>query len=336
MNKQKKQTKNLNGIKNTSIVFLFTLFSIFSFAQDGLSETQIDSLEKSFTYQYGTISLKNGIGKLVIPKGFKYLDAEQAERVLVELWGNPKSENLSLGLLMPEADGVMTENSYLFNIQYDEIGFVKDDDADDINYDDLMAQMKEETIEENKLRKTEGYESITLLGWATKPYYDKDKKILYWAKELKFGDSEVKTLNYNVRILGRKGVLVLNAIATSNELPLVQKELSKVLSIFKFNDGYKYEEFDSSIDEVAAWTIGGLVAGKVITKVGFLAIIAKFGKFIVLGLLAFFGGFRNKIMAFFTKKKDKNPNSKYNPDATNAAETTDITNTSDTTNETKE
>lgn len=290
-------------IKNVIFISIVSFFYCHSYAQEGFNQAKIDSIENSFHYEHGTINLNNGIGILSIPKGFKYLSAEQAERVLFDIWGNPKNENSTLGLLLPENTGVMTGNSYVFNLQYDEIGYVKDDDADDINYDELLTQMKNESIEENKLRIKEGYESISVIGWASKPYYDKDKKILYWAKEFKFGDSEVNTLNYNVRILGRKGVFVLNAIATMNELPLVQNEISKVLNIFQFNEGYKYDDFDSSIDEVAAWTIGGLVAGKVLAKVGLFAVVAKFGKIIFFAILGLFGTFRKKIFDFFKKKK---------------------------------
>ena len=300
------------GVKNRLIgklmfTFIFSLFCFNSNAQEDLNQIKIDSIENSFNYEYGTIYLDNGVGKLNIPKGFKYLSPEQAERVLVDLWGNPKSDNLTLGLILPEKTGVMTTDSYVFNIQYDEIGYVKDDDADDINYDDLLTQMKEESVEENKLRIKEGYEKVTIIGWAANPYYDKNRKILYWAREIKFGEDEVNTLNYNIRILGRKGVFVLNAIATTKELPLVQSDISKVLDIFQFNDGYKYEEFDSSVDEVAAWTIGGLVAGKVLAKAGLFAVLAKFGKFIFFAILGLFGTFRKKIFNLFKKKNGDEP-----------------------------
>jgi uncharacterized membrane-anchored protein len=303
---------NIINVKNRLIgklmfTFLFSLFCFNSNAQEDLNQIKIDSIENSFNYEYGTIYLDNGVGKLNIPKGFKYLSPEQAERVLVDLWGNPKSDNLTLGLILPEKTGVMTTDSYVFNIQYDEIGYVKDDDADDINYDDLLTQMKEESVEENKLRIKEGYEKVTIIGWAADPYYDKNRKILYWAREIKFGENEVNTLNYNIRILGRKGVFVLNAIATTKELPLVQSDISKVLDIFQFNDGYKYEEFDSSVDEVAAWTIGGLVAGKVLAKVGLFAVLAKFGKFIFFAILGLFGTFRKKIFNLFKKKNGDEP-----------------------------
>nr|WP_315198620.1 DUF2167 domain-containing protein [uncultured Flavobacterium sp.] len=291
-------------MKKTALTIISCLFTFFMYSQDENELKKLDSIEKTFRYEHGSINLKNGIGKINIPKGFKYLNPVQAERVLVELWGNPKGENLTLGLLLPENQGVMSQNGYVFNIQYDEIGHVEDDDADDINYDDLLTEMQKETVEENKERQKAGYEPVSIIGWAAKPFYDEDRKILHWAKEIKFGTSTINTLNYNIRILGRKGVLVLNAIATENDLPLVQKDINKVLDIVQFNDGYKYEDFDSSVDDVAAWTIGGLVAGKVLAKVGFLAVIAKFGKLIILGLLGFFGAFKNKVKGWFSKDKD--------------------------------
>lgn len=291
-------------LKKGMFLIILYCYSILSFAQDN-SAQKIDSIEQTFTYERGSITLKNGIGTITVPKGFKYLNAEQAERVLVDLWGNPKTENITLGLLLPENQGVLSQKGYVFNIQYDEIGYVEDKDADDIDYDELLTQIKEDTKEENIERKKEGYEPITIVGWASTPFYDKEKKILHWAKEIKFGSEAQNTLNYNIRILGRKGVLVLNAIAGTSELPLVQKDINKVIDIVSFNKGYTYEEFDSSIDNVAAWTIGGLVAGKVLTKVGFFAILAKFGKIIVITLIGLFGAFKNKIMNLFSKKENE-------------------------------
>jgi hypothetical protein len=54
---------------------------------------------------------------------------------------------------------------------------------------------------------------VHLIGWGALPYYEKNQHTLHWAKLLRFGDGLSETLNYNVRVLGRKGVLVFNAIA---------------------------------------------------------------------------------------------------------------------------
>ena len=282
-------------MKKVLFSIIASIIALVAFAQDPDVQFQIDSIEKTFTYEHGTITLKNGIGQIVVPDGFKYLNPAQAERVIVDLWGNPGGENITLGLILPENQGVLSERGYVFNIQYDEIGYVKDNDADKIEYDELMTEMKKEAVEANKLREEQGYEPIYMVGWAAKPFYDGNKKILHWAKEIKFGTNEVNTLNYNVRVLGRKGVLVLNAIATMADLPLVKKDVPLVLNIVQFNDGFKYQDFDPKIDEVAAWTIGGLVAGKLLAKVGFFAVLLKFWKLIAIAVFGFLGAFWKKI-----------------------------------------
>jgi uncharacterized membrane-anchored protein len=67
--------------------------------------------------------------------------------------------------------------------------------------------MKEDMESENEERKKEGYPAIQIVGWASKPFYDKNRKILHWAKELKFEGGSENTLNYNIRILGEKEYL---------------------------------------------------------------------------------------------------------------------------------
>jgi uncharacterized membrane-anchored protein len=267
-----------------------------------------DSMLAHFEFQHGTIDLEGGVAAVNVPAGFKFLDKEQSERVIVDLWGNPSADGV-LGMIFPEADDVLADSSYAFVIQYDEMGYVKDDDADDIDYDEMLKQMKEEEVEENRQRVAMGYGPAYIIGWAAKPFYDKERKILHWAKEIQFGDSaESNTLNYNVRILGRKGVLVLNAVADVHELPLVQQHIDDVLGIVQFKDGYKYEQFDSNVDEVAAWTLGGLVAGKVLVKAGLFAgllkVIGPFFKWILIGLAAI-GGWLVKV--FVGRKKNAAP-----------------------------
>ncbi len=266
-------------------LLLFVLLSVTTYAQETAADytRQIDSIERTFRYRYDTVELANGVGKIIVPDGFKYLDAKQAQNVLVELWGNPWYEGMTLGMILPEDRGVMTDSGYVFNIEYNEIGYVKDDDAGDIDYDELLKGMQEETAAANKQRTDAGFEPISVIGWAASPYYDKERKILHWAKEVRFGYNSEHTLNYNIRVLGRKGVLVLNAIGGMSSYGMVKRDLTHVLNIVQFNDGYRYDDFNPSIDEVASWTIGGLVAGKILAKAGFFAFLLKFWKFIAIG-----------------------------------------------------
>jgi uncharacterized membrane-anchored protein len=219
---------------------------------------------------------------------------------LTDLWGNPENKTV-LGALVPDGKGVTNTNSWMFVISYQGDGYVKDDDANDIDYDDLLKTMQEDTKTENEERKKGGYSEVELVGWASKPYYDGDLKVLHLAKELKFGKDKLNTLNYDLRVLGRKGMYNISAVAGMNELAEVKASIPGILKSVEFDKGNKYLDFDADTDTVAAWTIGGLVAGKVLAKVGFFAIIAKFGKIIFLGLVAAFAGFKK----FLFGKKDQ-------------------------------
>lgn len=259
----------------------------------------LDSLEQSLHFQKGEITLKEGLGTLNTPDGFRYLDEKQSEFVIRDFWGNPQGDG-TLGMIVPEYVSLMDINAWAFIITYDEIGYVKDDDAEEIDYDQLMNEMKTEAEAQNAQRMQLGYEPVSIVGWAAKPYYDKEKNVLHWAKEIRFGESEENTLNYNVRILGRKGVLVLNAVASMHELPEVEQNISPVLASFSYTDGNKYADFNPDMDEVAAWTIGGLVAGKVLTKVGFFAILLKNLKLILLA----FAGVGGALWRWFKRKTE--------------------------------
>jgi uncharacterized membrane-anchored protein len=80
------------------------------------------------------------------------------------------------------------------------------------------------------------------------------------------------------------------------------KNKDKIIASVEFNKGNKYSDFDSNTDKIAAYGIGGLIAGKVLAKAGFFAVILKFGKIIFLAVAAFFGKFRKMI---FDSKKEK-------------------------------
>jgi len=178
-------------------------------------------------------------------------------------------------------------------IEYDEDGYVSDEDADDIDYTELLDQMREGTAEASAERVQQGYEPIELVGWASPPYYDKAAHKLHWAKEIRFGEQPENTLNYNIRVLGRKGVLILNFIAGMSQKEMIDSKLDAVLSMAEFDQGSRYEDFDPDIDTVAAYGLGALVAGKVAAKTGLLAaallFLKKFGIIVVAGVAGVFG-----------------------------------------------
>jgi len=255
------------------------------------------ALWKSLDRRHGEIVLPNGVATLKVPENFYYLSPDDTEKVLVKVWGNPPGSKKQ-GMLFPAGMTPFDRDAWAVTIDYAEDGYVSDKDADKMDYDALLKQMQEAVQENNKQRKKQGYEPISLVGWAAKPYYDKASHKLYWAKEVKFGNDEVNTLNYNIRVLGRKGYLVLNFIAGMDQKPVIDSKIDGVLAMSSFNPGFRYGDFNPKLDKVAAYGIGGLVAGAVLSKTGMFAaallLLKKLWILLAAGIAAIYGKFFKK------------------------------------------
>jgi uncharacterized membrane-anchored protein len=245
--------------------------------------------ERKLQYRTGEIKLQGDLAILRLPPGYRYLDEAQTEKVLTEMWGNPPGSE-TLGMILAPDMTPLKENSWAVIIEYTDDGYVKDDDAATIDYDKLLKEMQKATEERNEDRKKMGYAPLHLVGWAETPHYDTAAHKLHWAKELSADGDSLRSLNYNIRILGRKGVLVLNAISAMSELPAVKAGLDPILAAVDFQEGHKYSQFDPKLDKVATYGITGLIAGGVLAKVGFFKMLlvgllaAK--KFLIIGVIA--------------------------------------------------
>ena len=269
---------------------------------------QIVKLLNDLKYQQGQIDLRGGLATLSVPKEFNFLDSTDAETVLVKLWGNPPSEEKPLGLLIPAGMTPISSNCWVVTISYDADGYVKDDDASKINYDDLLKQMQKSVVENNKARQEKGYPPVELLGWAEPPRYDGATHKMYWAKRFRVEGETGDTLNYNIRMLGRKGVLELNAIASVDQLPTIDAQTPQILGMVDFKEGNRYADFDPKVDKVATYGLAALVAGGALAaaaKLGFLKVlwigIVAAKKLIIIGVVA--------IVAFIKKLFNRGGNS---------------------------
>ena len=258
-----------------------------------------EQIEAGLHYQTGKIALPNGIATLDLPANFRYLAPADADTVLSEAWGNPPGSK-TLGMIVPAKVSVVSPESWGVVITYREDGHVADDEADSIKYDELLKQIQTELVEANPERKKMGYPAMTLVNWAEAPRYDKTSHKMYWAQELQTEGSPANTLNYNIRVLGRKGVLVLNAVASMQQLGAIREEMKQVTAFSEFTPGNRYTDFDSSTDKIAEYGLAALVAGGVASKLGLFgklfAVLLAFKKIIFLAVVAAGTG----IVRFFT------------------------------------
>jgi len=264
-----------------------TLASATIAAQGG---TTPDDPDSKLSYQTGKVQLSGGMATITLPPSFRFL-GEQDSRKLLVAWGNPpESAQGVLGMLVPSDVSPLSEDGWAIVVTYDDDGYVNDEDAKTLDYDKVLNEMQEQTVASNEARQKEGFEPITLVGWAEPPHYDAATHKLYWAKELKFGSSTDHTLNYSIRILGRRGVLVLNAVSSIGQLDVVKKGTPDVLAAVEFNEGHRYADYLPGTDKAAAYGIGGLIVGATAAKAGlfkliWVAILAS-KKLILAGLVA--------------------------------------------------
>ncbi|KAF0863858.1 DUF2167 domain-containing protein [Pseudomonas sp. LD120] len=239
--------------------------------------------------RHGNVKLPGDIASLDLSNEFYYLNPKDTETLLTEGWGNPPGFS-TLGMIVPSAVSPLSAEGWGVIISYKNDGHISDDDAAKIDYQALLKQMKEEDKEDNKQRKEQGYSAIHLVGWAEQPSYDAHTHKMYWARELKAEGAESNTLNYSIRVLGREGVLELNAVASMDDLDTIKREIPKVLAFTNFTDGNRYADYNPSTDKLASYGLAALVAGGLASKAG---LFAKLGvlllagkKFIVIGVLA--------------------------------------------------
>jgi len=246
-------------------------------------------LEAKLRYQQGKVTVGDNLATFDLGPQFRYLDPDQSEELLVKGWGNPPG-NKTLGMIFPADVSPLSDEGWGVVISFEEDGYVNDKGADKIDYDDLLKDMKQSVVDDNKEREKQGYDPIQLVGWAEPPRYDRPNHKLYWAKELKFGSAPVDTLNYNIRVLGRRGVLVLNAVAGMNQLPVIRTSMQELLPAVEFNPGHRYMDYIPGKDKLAEYGIGALIAGTIAAKAGFfkllLAGLIAFKKLVLIGLAA--------------------------------------------------
>jgi len=251
------------------------------------------------------VTLPGGLAKLSLSQAFRYLPPDGAGFVLTKLWGNPPG-NKTLGMIFPSGMSPAGKETWGIVITYSDDGYIKDSDADSINYDKLLKQMQQGAKAVNEERSKRGFAAVELVGWASRPRYDKQTHKMYWAKELKFADSVSNTLNYNIRVLGRGGVLNLNVVAGMDALSRIEASTPEIVGLVNFTQGNRYADFNHSTDKVAAYGLAALVAGGIADKAGLFKVIlvallaAK--KFVIIGAIALVA----MIKKLFTGKSSTN------------------------------
>ncbi len=178
-----------------------------------------------------------------------------------------------------EADAVGPDGKSELIYAWTNDGYVSIDDWKNLNPDELLNAVKENTAAANEVRRTKGIPTLEVAGWIQKPTLDPANNAVTWAFKAKASDG-VEVINAIALKLGRFGY---ERIAWIGDPTLYQSgnDLALAVKDFDFDQGARYGDYEVGKDRIAAYGVAGLVAGIIAGKaanVGMLAALVLFGK----------------------------------------------------------
>jgi len=247
----------------------------------------------------GTAKVGNQ-AEIKVPEGARFVGSE-GTRKLLEMMHNPTNGS-ELGLL------TNNELDWFVIFEFEDIGYVKDADKEKLDGNAILESLREGNEAGNEERKKRGWAPITIVGWHTAPFYNKETNNLEWCIK---GQSEGHDIvNYNTRILGRGGVMSANLLVAPEQLDTTLVSVKTMLKGFSYSEGQKYSEWKSG-DKIAKYGLSALVVGGAVgaaAKLGLLGKLAgslgKLWKLVILGIAGLGAALKGLL---FGKKKDQQP-----------------------------
>jgi uncharacterized membrane-anchored protein len=213
-------------------------------AQDASQERKLNVLKGPAKAQLGAQA------QVQVPLGYEFFDGKTT-RMFLKSHGEPTTGR-ELGFLTP------TNADWSVIFEFDDSGYVKDDEKDKLNADKILDSFKRGTAEQNKERVRAGHPPLEIVGWEVPPRYDETTHNLEWALRATSGDRAI--LNYNTRLLGRKGVMEVVLIVDPDKLAGTLPEFRNLLAGYSFQTGQSYAEYRPG-DKVAKYGLAALVVG---------------------------------------------------------------------------
>lgn len=190
------------------------------------------------------------IATINVPQGYVFLDGKTVRDMLKQA-GEPVSGE--------ECGSISATNEdWEVLFRFDKVGYVKDDEKDSLNADKLLEAIKRGTAEANKYREKNGLPPMQVIGWEQPPKYNPETHNLEWAIRGSSGGEQI--LNYNTRLLGRKGVMEAVLIVAPEKLQETMPAFKQLLAGYNFQTGQSYAEYRSG-DKVAKYGLTALVVG---------------------------------------------------------------------------
>jgi len=258
-------------------------------ADDPKDDSKKEANQPKIAWVDGPATAQLGdIAEIKIPAGYRFT-GKDGTKTFLELTGNPPSGD-ELGTIVPQAKSDDDKEFWFVIFEFQDTGYVKDDDRDKLDADNLLKTIKDNTEGANKERLRRGWLPYHIRGWYKPPFYDTQTKNLTWAMQGYSTDQgkEETSVNYSVRILGRRGTMSVDLVLDPTLVDTVVPKFDKLLTGFSYLRGSAYADFRAG-DKVAEYGLATLVAGGATAIAAKTGLLAKLWKLIVVGFAALIG-----------------------------------------------
>lgn len=280
------------GILLTAAVVL-----VLAVGMTGVSMAQEES-EVQWIQGPMVVELGENLAQLDMSEAYLFADGDDT-RVVMEYLGNPPTYE-EVGMVIPNKE----DENWFVIFEYSDIGYISDADSEEIDVAAILKSYTEGTERNNEKRVEMGVTPIHVTGWYEEPHYNPETNNLTWAMILE-DDEQMKTVNYNIRILGRGGYMSAVLVADPEQLTALKPELDGIVSNFSYKEGARYAEYVQG-DKLAQIGLTALIAGgagAAAVKMGLFQALAKFWKAIAVGIMAFFGAIWRFLRGIFATEE---------------------------------
>ena len=259
---------------------------LISFSGVCRADSPPDSGTPPIQWSRGPMTARLGtIAEIDLPKGYVFADGAGARKFL-ELTHNTSSGS-EVGIIAPQSD----QESWWVLFEFNDVGYVKDDEKGSLDPAKILASIKEGTEEANDERRKHGWKAFHVYGWYTPPYYDSVTNNLTWAISGAEDSGANNSINYSVRILGRRGTMNVDLVLDPNEMAATEPKFKSLMSAFHFTGGNRYADFAQG-DRIASYGLTALIAGGATAVAIKTGLFAKLWKLIIVVFLAVIGAIR--------------------------------------------
>lgn len=248
-----------------------------------------DSVERYPASEFNTANIVEleDIARIDAPDSFIILDAEGTQE-LMEYTGNTYDDS-HIAAFIPESGEWFAIISWL------PVGHIEDDEAQDLDTDELIAQMRTNTEMDNRVRQKQGLPQLGPPDWHQVPLYYPEKHAVEWATEFSTFDPDFleepePTVNYRSLLLGRKGFLMVTWVGGPEQMAYAIPDFKGMVNTIFYKAGQGYEDYSHG-DKIAdfglkALMIGGGAAVLSSPGGGIAKLFKRIWKLLVIGAIA--------------------------------------------------